>query len=114
MKYGATNYREIETLIDAGKILGALVIPRDFAGRTARGTQTRVQFIVDGSDANTATIAAGYADGIATGYSQDLILSQQRRVSPVLPRRPLDVRARVWFNPELQSPQLHSPPASSP
>ncbi len=99
----ATTYREIERAIDSGKALAALVIPYDFAERRESQASAPVQFIVDGSDSNTATIALGYADAITQTFSQQMILQQVRREGVQNLRIPLDVRARVWFNTDLQS-----------
>lgn len=64
------SYREVEKAIDSGLALLALIIPKDFAGHIAKGASTSVQLIVDGSDANTATLATGYATVIAQTYSR--------------------------------------------
>jgi ABC-2 type transport system permease protein len=59
--------------------------------------------IADGSDSNTATIALGYAEVVTQGYSQDVALSEIRRLSGVTPVLPLELRPRVWFNADLES-----------
>ena len=98
------NYREVEHAVDSGHALVALVIPGDFASRVASGQATPVQVIVDGSDSNTATIAMGYADAVAQAYSQEIALSAlQRGAGAAEPAVPLDVRPRVWFNPDMES-----------
>jgi ABC-2 type transport system permease protein len=51
--------------------------------------------VLDGSDANTATITQGYLAGILQQYS--------RRLVPGLPDSAIDIRTRVWYNPELKS-----------
>lgn len=98
----AHNYREVEGAIDSGRALAGLVIPRDFAARIESGRRTQLQLIVDGSDSNTATIAIGYATAITQAYSQDLLLLHAYRTGG--PKSlPLDVRPRVWFNPDMES-----------
>ncbi len=97
------NYRELERAIDTGDALVALVIPRDFAQRLGSGRPAGVQMIVDGSDSNTATIAMGYAEAIAQSYSQDVAVREVRRVGGPALWPPLDVRPRVWFNPDMES-----------
>ena len=67
------------------------------------GRDAPVQLIVDGSDSNTATIAIGYADVIAEIYALDLTLEQNQRRAGGTLTIPVDVRARVWFNEELES-----------
>ena len=99
----SSNYHGIERAIDRGEALAGLVIPRDFAERTASRAPVRVQVIVDGSDSNTATIAMGYVDAIAMNYSKDVLLEQVRRLSGRVVEEPIDFRPRVWFNADLES-----------
>lgn len=97
------NYRELEAAVDSGRALAALVIPKGFAGKIDSGREAPVQLIVDGSDSNTATIAMGYADVVAMDYSHDVALDEIRRMGGTELALPLDVRPRVWFNPDLES-----------
>ncbi len=97
------NYAELERTIDSRQAMAALVIPSDFAARLAAGRSAPTQMIVDGSDSNTATIALGYADAVAETYSQTVRMQQIRRMQGRAPDPPLELRARVWFNPELES-----------
>ena len=53
----AKGYPDIERAIDASQVMAAVVIPRDFSARLATGRVAAVQFLIDGSDSNTATIA---------------------------------------------------------
>ena len=99
------GYKEIERAIDTRDAMAALVIPTYFAERRESMAPARAQFIVDGSDSNTATIALGYADAIALAFSQQMVLQQIQRSGVTNTRMtvPLDVRARVWFNTDLES-----------
>ena len=97
------NYRELERAIDSRRALLSLVIPPDFAGRISSGRKATVQLIADGSDSNTATIAIGYAEGIAAAFSQDIFLREFRRQGGGSFSRPVDLRPRVWFNADLES-----------
>jgi len=97
------DYHQLERAIDTGHALMALVVPRDFAARVESGRPAQLQMIVDGSDANTATIAAGYAEAIVRTYSQEIQLREIRRQGGAAPRPPLDLRLRVWFNDEMSS-----------
>jgi ABC-2 type transport system permease protein len=97
------NYRDLERAIDTRQAMAALVIPLDFGRRVASGRQAEMQMIVDGSDSNTATIAIGYAEVIVQIYSQE-VANAQLRVAGIPPLSPpLDLRARIWFNPDLES-----------
>lgn len=97
------NYPELEQEIDSGRALVALVIPRDFASQLQSGRPAAIQLIVDGSDSNTATLAAAYAGAITRAYSQGLSLREIRRLGGQAQNAPVDFRPRVWFNPELES-----------
>jgi ABC-2 type transport system permease protein len=97
------NYRDLERAIDYRRALVALVIPADFADRVDSGRDVPVQLIVDGSDSNTATIALAYADVVAETYATAVRTEHLRRAGRRVPDAPLDVRARVWFNPDMES-----------
>lgn len=99
----AHSYAELERAIDSGAALLALVLPSDFADRVESGRIVTVQAIVDGSDSNTATLAAGYAQAIALLFTQKIRLEQLQRRGQQLPEPPVEMRARVWFNPDLES-----------
>jgi ABC-2 type transport system permease protein len=96
------NYGQIDRAINKGEALAALVIPRDFGGKVAAGGSAPVQLILDGSDSNTATIAGGYAETVVGQWGQEVLLNRLDRAGRQV-RVPLDVRPRVWFNPDLES-----------
>ena len=97
------NYRDLEHAIDTREAWIALVIPPGFARDLAAAGTPAVQAIVDGSDANTAGIVLGYAQGISLAFNQRLTLAEIQRATGTTPRPSLDLRPRVWFNPDLES-----------
>ena len=99
----AWNYAVLEEAIDRGDALMAMVIPSDFAGRLGSGRPVAVQIILDGSDSNTATIAASYAESIAQTFSRQLSVRQMQRAGERPPDPPLEMRGRVWFNADMES-----------
>ena len=103
--FGGTvaNYRELERTLDTRRAFLALVIPSDFAHRIESGRAATVQAVIDGSDSNTAAIVLGYTQAITLAFNQQVMLEQVRRVAGAVPAPPLDVRARVWFNADLES-----------
>ena len=103
------NYRELERAIDSREALVALVISRDFTGHLESGRPAAAQLIVDGSDANTATIAMGYAEAVAQAFSQKLAVEHIRRLGGRSLSIPLDVRPRVWFNTDMESKNFIMP-----
>jgi len=89
---------EIRDLIDKGDVLCAIQINRGFGKDIQRGTPTEVQVIVDGTDSNTALIAMSYINTIIGKYSMDMTGGV---VNANIWR--LDLRNRVWYNPDLKS-----------
>jgi len=99
----ASSYREVERAINSGRALAALIIPPDFAGSIMAGRPAPVQFIVDGSDANTAAISMGYANAVTQTYSRDIAVADIKQIGGQLLPQPLDLRPRVWFNADMES-----------
>ncbi|MFA6320810.1 MAG: ABC transporter permease [Candidatus Omnitrophota bacterium] len=96
------NYRDIEHMIDSGDAMIALVVPKDFSKYIESGRQAPLQVIMDGSDANTATIARGYVSSVIGNYNIQLI-SKALSTRGLTSTRPIDARTRVWFNMGLTS-----------
>lgn len=98
-----TSYAEIEEAIDKREAILALVVPRDFSRKLESGHAADVQLIVDGSDANTATIAIGYAQMVTDGYTSSLLIqtAQQRGAKTAIV--PMEAKPRVWFNQNMQA-----------
>jgi drug efflux transport system permease protein len=88
---------QADPVLQAGRAQLILVIPPDFKKRLDAAEPAPVQLLLDGGDANTATIAQNYADAIVAGYSSQVVLAG-RRVTP-----PLVAEPRVWFNEALES-----------
>jgi len=96
----------IRPLLERGEALAVIVIPAGFAADLGSGRPAAVQALVDGSDANTATIALGYARGVVASWAA-------RRAdgggAGSAPRPPLLAETRVWFNEELESKNMIVP-----
>lgn len=96
------NYRDIQQRIDNGQILMALVIPKDFSHYLQAGKAAPLQLIVDGSDANTATVAMGYVRSVVSSYNVNL-LSNVFAKHGLNPVKSINVHPRIWFNMGLNS-----------
>jgi ABC-2 type transport system permease protein len=97
------SYREVEQAIDSGQALLAIIVPSEFSRNIESGRVAPVQVIVDGSDSTTASVAMGYVQAVALTYSQDIAIEQAKRIGNVTLHSPLDLRPRVWFNPDMES-----------
>lgn len=88
-----------DRLLARGRARVVLVIPPGYARDLAagRGGGAVVQALVDGGDANTATIALNYADAITAG-----VAARVGGGGPAGPPRVV-AEARVWYNEALES-----------
>ncbi len=100
--------REATSLLDDAKIKCALVLPYDFSQKLASNDPVDIQVLVDGSDANTATTIIGYIQVIALQYSQKIVLQQLSRIGRGN-YIPVQLDARIWYNPELKSAKFLVP-----
>jgi ABC-2 type transport system permease protein len=94
---------EIAPLLTRGTVRMVLVIPPDFPKHLAAAEPAPVQCLVDGGDANTASIDINYAQAIVTSYSAKAVL--KGRALPV----PVQVESRVWYNEDLKSSNMIVP-----
>jgi ABC-2 type transport system permease protein len=88
---------ELGRAISKGDLDAGLVIPRDFAEKRLRREPAEVQLLVDAVNANTATIAGGYASRIVGGLNQNIALSKP----PV--RTSVTEHLTLLYNPGLKS-----------
>jgi ABC-2 type transport system permease protein len=107
-RYEATSYSEIENLFMHGRAKLAIVVPAHFASELLAGRDTRVQFLVDGTDANVGGQASGIAMRLTADYSSRLIAETVSRRGRTL-QDPVDFQPRIWYNPDLASSQFYVP-----
>lgn len=93
----------IDGLFARRRALAAIVVPPGFAADLGAGRTATVQALLDGSDANTATIALAYAEAVARDYGVAV------RADGGRPSLPLTAETRVWFNEELSSRNMIVP-----
>lgn len=103
LTHRAQSYREVEEVLNRAQVQMALVIPADFGAKVATGRTVEVQALADGSDANTTTIALGYAESIVRSHAQTLLVKRMQRSGAEVPDPPLDLRTRAWFNTDMES-----------
>jgi len=102
---------DVQRTLDRGEAQAVVRILPGFARDTARGRETEVQVLIDGTNSNTASIVANYAGSVIAEYSTEVMQAQQRlKVLARSPAGPVNAaapqvtaRARVWFNPDLYS-----------
>ncbi|MEX2466856.1 MAG: ABC transporter permease [Gemmatimonadota bacterium] len=95
---------EVDDRLVRGTVQGVLVIPPDY-GRALRapGRSAEIQLLLDGSDANTATIALNYADAVVGRLGARIAREAGRETPGIAPE------IRTWYNPNLESRHMIVP-----
>jgi ABC-2 type transport system permease protein len=91
---------EIDMWLERGDAWMAVSIPPAFGDLVRRHERATVQVVADGTDANSTTVALGYARVLVAGYSEELLAG---RIGGRLPTPSVTASVRVWFNPDLES-----------
>lgn len=97
------SYRDVEKGLSSGRVRAVLVIPPGYTRALQADRTSPVQLLLDGSDANTATIAQNYAGAIVARHSAQVVL--QGREMPAL----ATAETRIWYNETLESRNMIVP-----
>lgn len=95
-----TDRGEIDNLLNESKTVVSLLIPSGFEKDVYRKGAS-VQILVDGSQSAAAYLSSAYLQFIVERYSED-IAKEQMRTMKVTGIPSIDVRSRVFFNPEIK------------
>ena len=92
----ARDRREVADRVAAGELRGFVVIPQDFEQRLIdpHGASL-LQVITDGSQPNTASFVANYAQGV--------LMTWRAGQAGAAPAQAITLQPRYWFNAELES-----------
>jgi ABC-2 type transport system permease protein len=104
LAYAVGSEDEIRSLIEQGKARAGIIIPPDYNIQLIQGN-AMVAFVLDGSDATAGSSAYSAATLIGQSLATRLMLQKLERggMSAVSIQPPLQVRTRVWYNPDLIS-----------
>lgn len=92
-----TNNREIAPLIERGRVLAVLHIPRNFSRDLITDETARIQMILDGRNSNTASLVQRYTVDTIDRFFR----TWQASRNMATPRFRAD--ARSWYNPNLHT-----------
>lgn len=102
------SIREIDRVLEDESAHLVVVIPNNFSKELSTGREVPVQIIIDGSNSNTASIAAGYISLAVEEYSRKLLLEwYERKGFEVV--SPIDLRPQLWYNPDLKTERFLIP-----
>jgi ABC-2 type transport system permease protein len=100
------SYAEADQLLLRGRVQGVLVIPPSLMERVSRGESAEVQVILDGTNPSAARQMLRLLEGQTAAIAGRLSAQGEeleRQLTPV------EVRTRVWYNPNLKSLQSMVP-----
>jgi len=98
------NYEEVTDLLNMGKTLVVIVIPKDFEKSIKRRETTPLQTLFEGSDGNKASIALGYIQGITTVFSKGIVMDAKDKLGmKIAVSGSIIPEVRVWYNPEMKT-----------
>ena len=102
--FDVNSENELRSLIDSGRARTGLIIPPDYSSRLAAGQPAQVAFIIDGSDPTIAGTALAAATLIGQARATALTVERLAARGMAVTAAPaIEVRARVWYNPDLIS-----------
>jgi ABC-type multidrug transport system permease subunit len=93
---------KIREVLDEGDAQAVLVFPENFSRNIYSGKEAKIQILVAGIDANTASIISNYMSAATATYTykitqEALALRGREAYSPI------SLEPRFWFNPDLNS-----------
>lgn len=104
LDYYVDNYDEVTDLLNEGKTLVAIIIPKDFEKKIKRRETAPLQTLFEGSDGNKASIALGFIQGITTKFSQGIVAETKDKLGMKISLSgSLVPEVRVWYNPEMKT-----------
>lgn len=104
------NFKEMTGLIDSGKARVGIIIPPDYTRKLKRNEQAQLQLVVDGSDPLVARTALSTAQVVTQNEAFGLkVKTLQQSGLPVNLQPAIDLRFRIWYNPNMESMKFNIP-----
>jgi ABC-2 type transport system permease protein len=105
-----TSPGDVDPFLEGGRAAMALAIPPGYGDALMRARPQSLQIVADGSDANSTSIAMGYATNLIAAYAEELGARRPSALTETTDAagaaagfRGIEPRVRVWFNPRLDS-----------
>lgn len=105
--YYIDNEEEMARLIDGGKVRAGIIIPAGYKVNLEKDRQAQIAFIIDGSDPTVARTVFSAATAVGQAKSVELV----QKIFGIEPEEQpgIEVRPRVWYNPEMRSANFMIP-----
>jgi ABC transporter DrrB family efflux protein len=111
-----TSEQAFDAAMASGRARVGIRIPPDYSERLLRGEQASVQVLIDGSESQVATAALRSSNllGGALSIQRARALGEARQIAPARDaagraQLPIEVRARLLYNPALDSSHFFLP-----
>lgn len=107
IRFYVAREAELRRLIDGGQARAAIIVPLGYAADLARDHRAQIGVIIDGSDPNVANTALAAAASVGQAQGAEIV----RELFHIDPEAQpgIEVRPRVWYNPELSSANFMIP-----
>jgi len=99
----ANSMQEVNDAIQLGTAKVGFIFPPDYASKVQAARPTQVQVIVDGTDTMSAGAAIGAATTLGMLKSGEIAQSMAARKGLKLSGQLIEMRQKVWYNPDLVS-----------
>ncbi len=102
LTYEVDSETALRELIDAGRARAGLIIPPDYSDQIRTHGTAQVAFVLDGSDPTVAAKSLSAAELIGQYHATRIQQARWGQQHAVAAAPPLEVRTRVWYNPDLK------------
>lgn len=99
---------KIKGILDTKKAQCVVVIPKNLSEKYFSKQESKIQFLIDGVDGNTANIIQFYVTAATSSFSNNLS-SDILAINGVKQYSPIDFDPIFWFNPDLKSTRFLVP-----
>ncbi len=94
-------------LVDGGEVRAGLIVPAGYGADVMAGRTASVSFVIDGSDPTVANTI--YAASQQVGQAHGMQIVERRLGLTPQDMAALEVRPRVWYNPQMKSADFMIP-----
>ena len=107
VRFYVSSEGELGRLIDAGEAKAGIIIPAGYGRNLTGDHEASIAFVIDGSIPSVAATAFSAAQTVA--QAQSMVLIERLYGIDVEQQGGIDVRPRVWYNPDMKSANFMIP-----
>ena len=104
----ANSDEKVNELLDRGLVQCVVVVPVNYSKDLASKQNVKIQFLIDGVDANTATIILNYVNAATRSYSNKFSM-EFLAAKGIKPYQPINLEPQFWYNKDLNTTQFFIP-----